>query len=503
MPQFNANLLPDVTGRDLGSPSQRWDVYAQTLSMTSFSGVRYADQYSGADAGAQIAAAIADLPSTGGVVDARGFDATSQTISSTITVGSSTKPVKLIFNPATVFHASADNVNLFNLGSNSEISDLYVYLSDRLSYTGNVISLVDLYTDGERATLRNVRIMASGVVGGKGIYITGTNTTTQRVAFVTLDGIRIFGLSRGIHIKTSGSGWVNGNHFSNIEITDSVIPLEMESTSATAGSVIEGNLFSNFSIEGGSHTTAGIKLNTTAGQVRYNQFLGMDIWDTTSVPPIQVVGAASVNNLFVGRWDGTYSDASRQNNYISLLGGIYDTANLSPWFNNSAHVNGNLLVGGTSPTITANGTTGDIAASTFSGAHNGSVGATTPSTGVFTAVNGPIGTVTPAAGTFTTAAASTSLTLGGGTAITKMVVYTPTLTPASVNAVTVAEQTFTVTGLTTADKVIVNPPAIANSTGICGVRVSAADTLAIRFNNPTAGPLTPTSGTYTVIAVRS
>lgn len=96
-----------------------------------------------------------------------------------------------------------------------------------------------------------------------------------------------------------------------------------------------------------------------------------------------------------------------------------------------------------------------------------------------------------------------AVAIGGGTSLTKAVVYTPSLTPASVAAATVAEQTFTVNGLTTADKVTVNPPAIGNSTGIAGVRVSAADTLAIRFINPTAGALTPTSGTYTVTAIRS
>jgi hypothetical protein len=89
------------------------------------------------------------------------------------------------------------------------------------------------------------------------------------------------------------------------------------------------------------------------------------------------------------------------------------------------------------------------------------------------------------------------------TPITGMRVYAPSITPASVATVVVAEQTFTVTGLTTADKVVVNPPAISNATGIAGARVSAADTLAIRFVNPTAGALTPTAGVYTVLAFRS
>jgi hypothetical protein len=146
-------------------------------------------------------------------------------------------------------------------------------------------------------------------------------------------------------------------------------------------------------------------------------------------------------------------------------------------------------------------------------------GSTVLSSGILTAAAFPTltGDVTTSAGSLaTTLAAATvvakiagqaiaplSTTIGSGTALTKAVVYTPSITPASVAAATVAEQTFTVSGLTTADKVIVNPPAISNATGIAGARVSAADTLAIRFVNPTAGALTPTSGTYTVLAFRS
>lgn len=102
-----------------------------------------------------------------------------------------------------------------------------------------------------------------------------------------------------------------------------------------------------------------------------------------------------------------------------------------------------------------------------------------------------------------TGVASDSVTIGGGTPITAIAVYSPNLTPASVGAAAVAEQTFTVAGLTTADKVIVNPPVNATATGIAGARVSAANTLAVRFVNPTAAALTPAAGVHTVIAVRS
>jgi hypothetical protein len=92
----------------------------------------------------------------------------------------------------------------------------------------------------------------------------------------------------------------------------------------------------------------------------------------------------------------------------------------------------------------------------------------------------------------------------GGTDLTQVKVYTQTITPASVAANTTAEQTFTVTGLTTADTVEFNPGAAPTAgTGIVGWRVSAADTLAVTYINATAGALTPASGTARIVAIRS
>lgn len=109
-----------------------------------------------------------------------------------------------------------------------------------------------------------------------------------------------------------------------------------------------------------------------------------------------------------------------------------------------------------------------------------------------------------AGGLSITGGSAPSLTLGAsGTAITQMRVYTPTIDPASVAANTTAEQTFTVSGLTTADKVIVNKPTSTAGLGIVNVRVSAADTLAITFGNFTGIAIDPASEVYSVIAIRS
>lgn len=90
-----------------------------------------------------------------------------------------------------------------------------------------------------------------------------------------------------------------------------------------------------------------------------------------------------------------------------------------------------------------------------------------------------------------------------GTPLTQVKVYTPTLTPASVLGSISAEQTFSVSGLSTADSISVSGPAPVSGSGLVNARVSAADTLALTFVNDTLAALTPTSGVYRIVAVRS
>lgn len=103
---------------------------------------------------------------------------------------------------------------------------------------------------------------------------------------------------------------------------------------------------------------------------------------------------------------------------------------------------------------------------------------------------------------FSTVAADAFIS-GSGTAITGIKVYSQSLDVASVAANTSAEQTFTVTGLTTADKVFVIKPSLSAGLVIGNARVSAADTLAITFGNLTASPIDPAAESYTIVAIRS
>ena len=95
----DSNLLPASTGQDLGAMGARWDAFLDVTSTGLLNNVRKcdSDKYAGADAGAKTIACIGDLPSTGGVADARGFEG-AQTISTTISI---TKTVKLMLGCAT------------------------------------------------------------------------------------------------------------------------------------------------------------------------------------------------------------------------------------------------------------------------------------------------------------------------------------------------------------------------------------------------------------------
>ena len=210
---------------------------------------------------------------------------------------------------------------------------------------------------------------------------------------------------------------------------------------------------------------------------------------------INVRGVAFLGPALVGQFDGVLSSTvtgcqlnayqDRGFEYFGVAGGSF-----------SNRAEGNHSTNNANPCDFVVSTT----SANMAGSHQGSTVVTGVGAARWSNENSFLGALTT---TFPGVVSVPSVNIGAGTPLTKAQVYTPTLTPASVAAATVAEQTFTVTGLTTADMVIVNPPAIANATGLAGVRVSAANTLAIRFFNPTAGALTPTSGIYTVLAIRS
>jgi hypothetical protein len=91
--------------------------------------------------------------------------------------------------------------------------------------------------------------------------------------------------------------------------------------------------------------------------------------------------------------------------------------------------------------------------------------------------------------------------IGGN--VRAMGVFTLTMDPASVATITTAEQTFTVPGLKVGDWVGASKPTNTVGVGVVNCRVSAANTLAVTFVNPTAGAVDPASETWQILWVRA
>jgi hypothetical protein len=77
-----------------------------------------------------------------------------------------------------------------------------------------------------------------------------------------------------------------------------------------------------------------------------------------------------------------------------------------------------------------------------------------------------------------------------------------TFNPASVATATTAEQTVTVLGLRTGDFVIPQKPTNTAGVGVVNCRVSATDTLALTFVNPTAGAVDAASEVWQFLVFR-
>lgn len=169
-------------------------------------------------------------------------------------------------------------------------------------------------------------------------------------------------------------------------------------------------------------------------------------------------------------------------------------------------INGNTITTGTGTLTLAAGST-LVTAGAFSNTltTTAATNVTLPTTGTLATLAG-VETlsnktlVTPALG----AATATTIAVGGGTVVTNIAVYAPTITPAATAAaIQTVEQTFTVTGLATTDKVFVNGPVPTSLCPAVTYRVSAANTLAIGFSTLTAAACTPVAGVYNIVAIRS
>lgn len=157
--------------------------------------IRYCNASTGATAGAKIAACIADLPSTGGVADARGIEG-NQTISQNIWDGVS-KPVTLLLGAAnftvTVTQSiDCDSCQIIGLGHNGVSTTAgTVFTSSGLTKTFGIASL-NLMSD--------LTITGDSTASATGLFLGDTEIwsgTIERVDVINFTGSNSIGMRLG------------------------------------------------------------------------------------------------------------------------------------------------------------------------------------------------------------------------------------------------------------------------------------------------------------------
>ena len=125
----------------------------------------------------------------------------------------------------------------------------------------------------------------------------------------------------------------------------------------------------------------------------------------------------------------------------------------------------------------------------------------------FDSVAAPDGFTGPLTGavTGTTVSASTSLTVGGGTAITKVIKGTIAIDPSSLTTFQVETLTLTITGAVVGDAVVINPASAGFTSGIMlsNPYVSSANAVKVTVLNATGGTLNESTANCTYTLIRS
>ena len=187
------------------------DVVAdKSLAAKTISNVRFADQFAGTDAGAKIAAAITDLPSTGGVVDARGLEG-SQTVTTDFFAGT-TKPVILLLGKATfastVEWRPSSGSQIIGVGRESVITQ---------PNATNLTHILNTQTNNSsRVVIQNLLVDGNGSnqTGGSSLVLLSgsASSSANRIENCWLENSK----GHGVFITNGTEAMVRGNRFTNI-----------------------------------------------------------------------------------------------------------------------------------------------------------------------------------------------------------------------------------------------------------------------------------------------
>ena len=270
--------------------------------------IQYVENYPGSSADIQLAACLSAVPGSG-TCDARGYGATTQTVAATVKVPSGKT---LLFDPATSFVPAIASLNIFEFEPNSVIRGFTFHCGD-VPYSGNVFQndRTRIYSNGEHTELANITVDATCGHDRSGAALSLVSTSEDNgIAFLNVHDWRTDGLGAGLYMTATGKGFINGNHFINMQWSTSPVGWHISG----AGGSIVGNVCSACSYEQNALGSNGILIDGSGGAVQNNLFIG-DIWDTPVAIKITHT-TASFNMFMAGYFDGVVSDVENRNSFI-------------------------------------------------------------------------------------------------------------------------------------------------------------------------------------------
>lgn len=292
---------------------------AQTV-ISELNNVYKVENFPGATADAKLNACVTAIVS-GGICDARGFGATTQTIAATVSMGTGTSSngytapyQKFLFSPATTFVPSSAVVQMFQIGVGATVEGLHIYTGSVSAYAEPAI----LFTSSAPSwfylgsVLRDTVVLGttatSGVpapTAGSACLALESSSNSTSVAFASIQNFACVGEYDGIVLSASGTGYVNTNYFAHLTLFAQVNAVELVTT-GSSGASINGNVFNGLGIQWGNLGFAqqyGIYQHGPGNSepIRENTFEGVSIWDTPhGAVALEIADASSTRNYYQG-----------------------------------------------------------------------------------------------------------------------------------------------------------------------------------------------------------
>jgi len=496
--------------------------FGDQVTAVALNGILFADQFPGTDACAKIQAAVSALPSTGGVVDARGLQG-AQTCSANPFTGAK-GPVELYLGPAT-YTISATWV----VPVGSAISCLSPQATV-LHWTSQVAGLnpaAGVYIGHCDLRGANSAGTGAGIDSGNSSNVIvdsniieqwpsqGINTGGNESGWKIVNNLIQNNLNEGIYIPATSvnvqvkGNIITGNGYNGVDCVavGCLISNNVVSSNGTAGTQdVDGIL-----VFAGSATLTGVVVS--GNSVSSNRVDGVRL-QTIAGGVIQ--GASVTGNIATGNGagagfgDGIHLDASSggtitqvsvtgNTSFSNARNGVTLESNnggaviKATVIGNQAQDNsqyGVQIAGGSDNLVSNNQAIGNATGQILDSGTRTLVSGNKTNTidQLFVVPNG---------------ASVGSLSVGAGSTLSAINYYsTANISPTAVSAQSCSDQTYSVTGLALGDKLgQVIPPGALGNLSVLGY-VSATNTVLLHFCNPSTSSVTPPAGVYSVVDFR-